>query len=75
MPKYIIDTDLLPATYNHNGVDDRARLAEAFIKALPADPVTIESDHHIGPCVIGAGGRFYLQAQGTQLFAVDGVKP
>lgn len=44
----------------------------AFKQARLAAPVTIDAtDKEIGPCVVGAGGRFYLQVQGAEIYVVE----
>ena len=69
---YIINFPFYPDRFNPDSVEHRRMLIEAFKAARRADPVRIDaSDKEVGPCIMGAGGRFYLEAQGAELFAVD----
>ena len=70
--KYILSFPFHPDRFNPDSVEQRIALIAAFKAARLADPVKIDaSDKQVGPCVVGAGGRFYLEVQGAELFAVE----
>ena len=69
---YIINFPFHPDRFNPDSVEHRRLLIEAFKAARVAAPVRLDaSDKEVGPCIMGAGGRFYLEAQGAELFATE----
>ena len=72
MNAYLVIFPFHPDRFNPDSVEHRRLLCAAFKNARPANPVKLDaSDKEVGPCIVGAGGRFYLEAQGAELFAVE----